>query len=332
MKLLFTTVLLTLTSITLSAQEEVKKEEFKVTGKPEILVFSNFNSTITNGKSANEFQVQRAYFGYRLNISENFTGRVTLDVGNPKDGGDYEQTAYLKYAYLQYEKKNLMLNFGMVGNILITDPEKAWGNRYIYRDFADQNKFAHRADYGLTTRYEIGKIGAVEFQLSNGDGYKKTAVLDSSFLYAGAIDFYPIKRLTLRAYGDISTINNVTRNTVEGFIGYKTTIFNIGGQYIYQFNNDFTNDKDLFGFSVYGNYNLSKKWKLFARYDKLSSNTLVGDNNPWNFNKNMQLIFLGTEFCPIKNVNLAPNLQYTIYDDPAKNNSLGIYLNVQFRL
>lgn len=332
MKLFTTLTLLALSCTTLFAQEEIKKEEFKVTGKPEVLVFSNFNSTITNGKSANEFQVQRAYIGYRLSLSENFTGRVTFDVGNPKDGGDYEQTAYLKYAYLQYENKNLMLNFGMVGNVLINDTEKAWGNRYIYRDIADQNKFGHRADYGITTRYQLDKIAAIDFQISNGDGYKKTAALDSSLLYAGAIDIYPIKGLTLRAYGDVSTTNNVTRNTVEGFIGYKTNSFNIAGQYIYQFNSGFIADKDLFGLSVYGNYNLSKKWKLFARYDKLSSNTLIGDTNPWNFNKNMQLIFLGTEFSPIKNVNLAPNLQYTIYEDPTKNNPLGIYLNVQFRL
>ena len=46
-----------------------RKTEFKPAGKPFIKVFTNFHSTITDEETHNAFEIQRAYFGYAINLS-----------------------------------------------------------------------------------------------------------------------------------------------------------------------------------------------------------------------------------------------------------------------
>ena len=81
----------------LSAQED----EFVSGGKPIMVIFSNFNTTLTNGEAISAFELRRVYLGYEHNFNEYLSGKAVLDVGNP-GVGNLQMTAYVKNAYLKY--------------------------------------------------------------------------------------------------------------------------------------------------------------------------------------------------------------------------------------
>ena len=115
----------------LSAQQT---EQFKPSGSPEVLIFTDFNNASANGKSVSKFEITRAYFGYKYNFSQFFTGRFTMDFGNP-GAGALNYTGYIKYGYLQFHKKDLTVKFGLIQNNMYEMLESYWGSRYIYKSF-----------------------------------------------------------------------------------------------------------------------------------------------------------------------------------------------------
>ena len=72
---------------------------------------------------------------------------------------------------------------------------------------------------------------------------------------------------------------------MAGFVGYKFKDKFIGGvEYNYQFNYNYVDGQDRYGYSVYGSYYLFPKWQLFARFDhRLEVGVgqhAVGDGHP----------------------------------------------------
>ena len=60
------------------------------------------------------FQIQRAYLGYQRQFSKAISGRLVLDVGDPAFG-NFQMTAYLKNAFIQYRKNKFTARLGMIG-------------------------------------------------------------------------------------------------------------------------------------------------------------------------------------------------------------------------
>ena len=81
-------------------------------GKPAVKVFSNFNYSLTTaeGETAfKEFEIKRAYLGYKYNFDDKLSAKITFDVG-ADDGSVY--TAFLKIAALSWKASDkLTLNF-----------------------------------------------------------------------------------------------------------------------------------------------------------------------------------------------------------------------------
>ena len=72
--------------------------------------------------------------------------------------------------------------------------------------------------------------------------------------------------------------------------------------------------------------------ELFGRYDKLDSNTLVGDVNPWNYSKNGNQIITGLQYAPVKGVKFALNYQGFNFNNAALTNHSLLFLNAEFKL
>ncbi len=89
-------------------------------------------------------------------------------------------------------------------------------------------------------------------------------------------------------------------------------------------------DKDLQGLSFFSTYDINKKWNVFGRYDMLSSNTVPGETQDWNFSDDGNTKIAGFEFKPIKGVNTSVNYRFTDFEDSAKNNASLIYFNLEF--
>jgi hypothetical protein len=311
----------------LSAQTE---EPFKPSGKPEVRVFSNFNSEFSDGENVNKFEITRAYLGYGYNFSKTLYGRLTFDVGNPS-AGKFQMAALLKFAYLQYQKNKLTASIGMIPTTQFEVQEKQWGYRYIYKSFQDEYSFGPSADIGGSLAYKFSKKLSADLILVNGEGYK-TLDLDSALKVGAGITYLPVKGLTLRGYYDNMAKDNNAQETYVLFSGYGNEKFNLNAEYNYQKESGMISNHDMWGYSFYGTAFLKKKMKIFARYDLLESNQPSEVNQPWNILKDGKFYNLGFEFSPANGVKISPNIQGW---DPA---SMGkpfvtkFYLNLEFRI
>ncbi|MBN2350775.1 MAG: hypothetical protein JXJ22_18195 [Bacteroidales bacterium] len=307
------------------SQETPAEEKFIPNGKPTIRIFTNFHTQLFEDKNASAFEVTRAYFGYNYNFSEEFSGGVLLDVGNP-GSGSLQHTAFLKNAFINYKKNNFSANFGMIGTLHFKVQEKFWGRRYIYKSFQDEYGLNPSADLGTSVSYKVADFIQADIALTNGEGYKKVQ-LDSTYKAGLGITLNPLDGLTIRGYFDWMK-NDASQITIATFIGYTFEGVSLGVEYNLQNNNKMIKDHNLSGFSGYGAVALGKKFELFARYDYLTSNTLSGETDDWNLAKDGQLILAGLEFTPVKGIQIAPNFQGW---NPADNNDSFlsmIYLNV----
>lgn len=310
----------------LFAQEEAV---FKRSGKPIVKIFANYHSIFSDGDAANAFQLTRAYLGYQYSFSKNFSAKIVLDVGDP-GVGKLKLTAYLKNAYLKYNNKSLTVNFGMISTTAFKLQENFWGYRYIYKSFQDQHKFNSSADLGISVSYEFAKFMSADISIFNGEGYKLVQ-LDSTFQAAAGVTLKPVKNLILRAYYDYME-KSVAQQTMAFFAGYTLGKFNLGVGYDKQLNHDMTDMEDYDGYSVFATFKANNKWKVFARYDNLSSVKTGNANDPWNYGKDGQTIIAGVEFKPVKGIKIAPNYQGWIPSNNSKPVLHGAYLNCEINL
>lgn len=305
-------------------------DEFKPSGKPEALIFTDFANVSTGSKSQTKFEITRAYIGYGYNFSPEWSGRVVMDFGNP-GVGSYQYTGFLKYGYMQYAPKNLVVKFGLIQAKSFELYEKLYGNRYIMKVAQDQYGFNSSADFGLSAEYKFSNLISADVILQNGDGYKINDA-DSVLKVGVGLTLHPVKELTIRGYYDNMAKGAGAQQTEAIFANYTNKKVNLGIGYDYQIDNKFKKGQDWSATSAFGSYNFSAKANVFARYDNLSSVKVGSATTPWNNSKDGQLYMVGLEFNPIKGVRIAPNYQLWKPRDNTKSNISTVVLNVEIKM
>lgn len=316
------------------AQDGGDDVAFKAHGKPILKVFTNFHTSLTEDIDESGFEIRRAYFGYKYYLTPNYEISVKLDIGSPNDVSEYSlarRFAYFKNAYLKYTWKNLSTQFGIIDVNQFVAQEKYWAHRYIEKSFMDEFRFGPKADLGWNIKYKFCRLFSADFGIYNGEGYTKLQS-DNAFKPGLGLSFFPIKGLILRVYGDYIK-KGAVQTTIAGFVGYQYNDKFIGGvEYNYQFNYRYYDGQDRYGYSVYGSYNITQHWQLFARFDQVYSNLLPGEDEPWALAIDGSKIIGGVQYSPIKNINIALNYQDWV---PYANNMNGlsyIFLNFEFKL
>mgnify|MGYP002397574330 CR=1 FL=1 len=316
--------------ITLFSQNDTSKNAFVPNGKPMVKVFSNFHFGLTPYNNSSGFELQRAYIGYGYNMSENFSLKANIDVGNPGNESKYEYTAYLKTAALTYKKDKLQVDFGMIGLNQFKLQEKIWGHRYIYKSFMDEHGFGHSADLGVLLKYDLVKDLQVDITLRNGEGYKRT---QSDSNYRGAIgSTLTLGDIMLRGVYDITRKEKV-QSTISGFLGYKLKNEILAGvEYNVQLNSGFDKDHTLSGISTYASYSISDKFQVFGRFDWLTSNKISGEPGNWNKLEDGTKQIVGIQYQMIKQARIAINFQNWEPDDSTVDNAPFIYISLEFKI
>lgn len=311
-------------------------ETFKPSGKVEAKIFWNYHTDLTkNATQTSAFELNRSYFGYSYDFSENISAKVTFDVGKD-DGSAY--TAYLKAAQLDWKvASGVKLSMGLIGLKQFNDQEKFWGYRYMFKSFQDQHGFGSSADLGVNAEFKLAKTLKANFLIINGEGYKKIQDVDGNQKIGGSLIFTPVKGLTTKIYMDNQpTTGGKAITSLALFAGYKAESWRLGAEY-----NELNNGKkysspaenhDLNGISMYATYVFSKKVEIFVRYDQLSSNTLAGDTQDWNYSKDGSQFITGLQYVPIKGVSFALNYQGYSFDDDSLDNKSMVFLNAEFKL
>jgi opacity protein-like surface antigen len=123
-----------------------------------------------------------------------------------------------------------------------------------------------------------------------------------------------VKGLITRLYYDNSPSDNpvkpATQQLFSVFSGYRLPkVFRIGAEYNYHLNHANVKNNDLFGLSVYGSYEMTERFEIFARYDNLQSNTLNGASDPWHYTEDGQAYIAGVHYVPVKNIALSLSYQ-----------------------
>lgn len=306
------------------AQES--QEKYKPNGKGIIRIYTNYHSTFSDGGASRAFEIQRAYLGYQANFSEKISGRLILDVGDP-NFGNFEMTAYLKNAFVQYASGKFLAKIGMIGLHQFKMQEDLWGGRYLYKSFMDEHRFGPSADLGAYVSYRIHDMLSADFTIANGEGYKSVEA-DTTLKYSVGVTLQPFKGLNFRTSYDYMS-GEATQQTLALYLGYSVERMSLGAEYNYQWNHRMVEARHLQGISVYGSYHI-KIARLFARYDNLSSPALAGDEDPWNYEDDGHLFIAGIEFNPLKGIRVTPNYQgwYPADGSPAFHSA---YLSLEIR-
>jgi hypothetical protein len=331
--LLFTILALLLISFA-GYSQEADNDEFKPHGKPILKIFTNIHTGISEDLDDAGFEIKRAYFGYQYYLSKNFEIALKLDIGSPNDASEYSllrRFAYFKNAYVKYKLEKLSTQFGIIDVFQFAIQEKYWAHRYISKSFMDEYRFGPKADLGWNITYKFNDIIHADFGIYNGEGYTKLQA-DNAFKGGLGVSIYPWKGLLLRVYGDMIK-KGVYQKSIAGFVGYTHKDKFIGGvEYNYQFNFNYNDGQDKYGYSIYGSYWLFPKWQLFARYDQLFSNIPEGYDQPWALESDGSAITGGVEFAPIKGVKIALNYQDWVPYAENMKNAAYLFLNFEYKL
>lgn len=286
------------------AQESVP---FKMSAKPTITLFSNFKTGIADPNNKIGFNLERVYLGTSFVLSENLSGRVRFDIGDPKvPGSDLEMVAYVKNAEIKWQAGNVTFNAGMISTIQFAVQEKFWGYRYLLKSFQDEYKFGSSADLGISAAYKISDILTIDAIAINGEGYKKVNK-DDALRYGGGVLITPSKSITFRAYYDRNDVasgsNGAAQESVGLFAGINQEKFSIGAEYMSLYNAKRVQGQHQYGYSVYSTVTLPSNFEVYGRWDYLFS------SNQYNLDNDGQLGVLGVQYSINKYVQLSPNLR-----------------------
>jgi hypothetical protein len=323
------TILIVLTMIALTGvKAQETKEAFKPSGKAFVNIYSNFHSSFSEGSNSSAFEIERAYLGYDFKLSEHFSGKINIDVGNPGTG-KLEMVAYLKNAYINYTNDKFSASFGMIGTTAFKTQEENWGYRYIEKTFQDLYKMGASADLGVSASYKFTEWLKGDVIIVNGEGYKLVQA-DNNYKAGAGITITPISNLTIRGYYDILGTKDI-QSTIVSFVGYDFGKATIGAEYNYQQNYGNAVGKDYSGFSAYATVKPFKDFKVFGRYDYVSSVILEGETEAWNLSKDGGLLIAGIEYQPVKGLKIAPNYRMNNPADKEKKQSNYFYINCDIK-
>tara|TARA_B100001287_G_scaffold132683_1_gene111789 strand:+ start:2540 stop:3466 length:927 start_codon:yes stop_codon:yes gene_type:complete len=307
MKKLFSLTLVFAFTLSINAQE----------GKPFGKVFTNFN----HDNDKNEFELKRAYLGYSYKIDDNFSTKITFDVGNNESGSAY--TTFLKIASLTWKPmSNTSINMGMIGTKNFKFMEKSWGRRYIEKSALDKEKWANSADLGVSLDYKLFENLTLDGQILNGEGYKKNQDADG-LMRVGFGGTYKLSNFSIRLFRDIKSCacSDIDQEITTASISYSNNGFNLGFETDMMANSSNIENEDREIMSVYGSYKLSERYTLFGRYDDYTSEGSWDEDGAY--------AIAGVEAQLTKGVKAAVNVRQTTNENDVKDNAL--YLNLEYK-
>jgi len=296
-------------------------------GTPSVKVFSNFNYYLSAEEDENtfkEFELKRAYLGYGYTIDERFSTKITFDVGSNSSGSAY--TAFLKIASLKWKATdNLSINVGMLGTKNFKFMEKTWGRRYIEKSAQDKYKWANSADLGVTADYKISDNIRLDAQILNGEGYKKTQSSNGLFRGGLGLTYSLGNNLKLRVHQDVMPRTSYddmseSQTITTAAIAYSTENMTIGGETNMMNNSNYVTDDEKSLMSVYGSYNISDNYTLFARYDDASETDQEGSYTIYGIERKMA-----------KGVTVALNMQSWVDSADDSEAEQTLFLNLEYK-
>ncbi len=290
---------------------------------------------VVNGgqKDINGIQIRRIYFTYDFDISENFISRFRLEADQNSINPDGRIGVFVKDAYLTW--RNIFngsdLTFGIQPTPAFEVSENIWGNRFLEKTIIDLRRIVTSRDLALSLKGKLDKDGLFKYWLMIGDGTGNKPETDKYKRYYAHFQYNPLKNFTMTFYFDFKSNPDIDNpNSIQNpkatlsnndltysfFAGYKEdNKFTIGAEAFTSIkqngniNGQTIKDKNAFGISIFGSYNLSKKLSAVGRYDFFDPNM---DSDYKGDNRNLFLFSLN--YSPVDKVTISPNIFIETYE------------------
>ncbi len=296
---------------------------------------TNGVKTATSGVG---IDVKRAYLAIDHKFDDIWSANVTTDfqyVGN-----DGVTNVYIKKAYVQAKLSDaLVFRAGSADLPWVPFVEGLYGYRFLENTLTDRLKFGTSADWGVNANGKAGDLLNYSVSVVNGGGYKNPTRTDSMDV-EGRIGFMPVNGLTvaggfysgkrgMKVQGGVATPNTASR--FDGLVAYVKGGLRAGVEYFTakDWNNVTTTaDNKADGFSVWGSYDFSPMWGVFARADqaKISKDLDPGLKDKY-FNA-------GVVSHPRKNVTSRSRIRTArskaVPPPATKNGEVGVWAQVSF--
>ena len=330
-------IVLNLLLLPLMSFSQGNSTDFVASGNPHFKVFWNYNYDFTEDVTkVSAFELSRVYLGYKYSFNENFSAKITYDIGKNSAGSSH--TAFLKIAQLDWKvNSKFKLSMGMISGKQFNDKEKIWGYRYLYKTLQDEYKFGSSADLGANAEMKISDKLTSNVFIVDGEGYKNVQDEDGNQRFGTNLIYRLSKNITTKFYYDThAVVDSKAINNIGFFVGYKSEKFRFGAEYNEMQNGETyktaSENHNLTGLSFYGSYLLNEKFEVFIRYDKLTSNQVDGSDNNWNYENDGNLSMVGIEYKAVKGVKFSLNSRSFNYKDSNITDSSFVYLNAEFKL
>ena len=259
----------------------------------------------------NAFSIDRAYFQYTDDISDELFFKLRYDVGRDSDeNGDTKLSTYLKNAYVDWKVDNIgKLSFGLLSTISYSIQEKTWGYRFISKSSIDKAGFITTADFGVGFSKKYGEFD-LNIQLLNGEGYKKQDSDEKMKTYIRLMKGEPnLSKNDGINYGIILTSyegvdgDDDNESLFGVFTGWSKDKLRLGFEY-YTFESWHTNTSMLeteLLTSINANYTINENFDIFMRHYMLETDGLDDTDSAETL--------IGAVWNPTKGLYIAPNVE-----------------------
>lgn len=315
--------------LVLGVTSAVKGQDLKISGT----IFGDFYY-IASSNVPDDTLKKWGEYGFlmrRINLTfdkkqdENVNLRVRLEMESPNVNRTREikLVPYLKDAAVNVKIKDANVIFGIQPTLVYENAEKVWGYRFVEKTVLDFQKIVSSRDFGISGSM---KVSVARFALFAARGGK------SNYTLYGTLSAEPVKDLILEISGRYDKVNDTTATTlIHPFVGYKGEDLRAGLEFGLLKANDNTS-KFL---SVFAAKEVTRRIEIFARFDRVFQANPEASNISYMIlskDSAMNLIFAGLSYKVAKNVSVAPNVAYAMYDDSniKKDLYLKATMNVNF--
>lgn len=289
----------------------------------------------------NKFDIGRAYFGVKGDLSENIGARLTQEIKRMSDGYLH---VYLKYCYLELKGfvPGLKVQLGQAGMPWVGFEEKLWGFRYVQKVMPDLAGKLSSTGLGLIAIYKFpGGYGEFHGAGVNGTGYHAVENNKHKDVH-GRLTIVPMptsdvmKGLKISGFGSYGIVTeDVTTTRLLGNLFYAYDFLSLGGTFLAATDESqdtlgTITETSSQGYSAYCLINFCKLMQkkhnggIFVRYDNFDPDTDVADNG-WT------KIIGGVWVQIIKGSQISVDLQQKSYDAAGAEDEREIYLHTEVK-
>jgi len=265
-----------------------------------------------NIHGSDNFDINRAYFQYAEDISDELFFKIRFDVGRDADEEDSKLSTYIKNAYIDWNCSwGGKLSMGLIGTNTYGVQENTWGYRFIEKSVLDKYGMTNTADFGIGYSVNFGNLN-VNIQSLNGEGYKNTDADGNQSLYMRLLyGESSLNKNTGYNLGAVmsTSLGDETEDMVGFFGGLSSDEYRIGFEHNSN-SQTFTEEAT----SLYVSYSLNSNLDMFYRYDINNENAdneetdSDGDGITDFSNEDVCTSLIGIVWNPTKGLYIAPNV------------------------